>query len=169
MSAASAERARSGGSFLIRMAAYMSFWIVLAGTGTKDLVVGVPTAAVAAWLSLLLLPPGHLAVRPARLAQLFLRFILQSVVAGLAVARIALSPAMPLKPGIVAYKTGLAPGTRRYAFMTFASLLPGTLPLGTDESDEIPVHCLDIDQAVALQLAQEEDRLRSVFSEGAVP
>ncbi len=152
--------------FLIRMAAYLLFWIVLAGTDTKDLAAGIVTAAGAAWLSLALLPPGELTVRPGRAAGVFLRFLGQSLSAGVSVARIALSPAMPLKPGIVEYRTSLPPGLRRQAFMTFASLLPGTLPLGTDETDAIPVHCLNADDPVAVQLAQEEKKLSGVFKGG---
>ena len=67
------------------------FWVVLAGTGPKDLAVGAVTAVIAAWMSLQLLPPGELTLRPARALALFLRFLWQSVVAGVTVARIALS------------------------------------------------------------------------------
>lgn len=152
--------------FLIRMAVYLLFWIVLAGTDMKDLAAGIVTAAVASWLSLSLLPPGELTIRPGRAAGTFLRFLGQSLSAGVSVARIALSPAMPLKPGIMVYRTGLPPGLRRQAFMTFASLLPGTLPLGADASDAIPVHCLNEDHPVAVQLAQEEERLAGLFKGG---
>ncbi|MCX7345651.1 MAG: Na+/H+ antiporter subunit E [Alphaproteobacteria bacterium] len=152
--------------FLIRMAVYLLFWIVLAGTDMKDMAAGIVTAAVASWLSLSLLPPGELTIRPGRAAGTFLRFLGQSLSAGVSVARIALSPAMPLKPGIMVYRTGLPPGLRRQAFMTFASLLPGTLPLGADASDAIPVHCLNEDHPVAAQLAQEEERLAALFKEG---
>ncbi|MGL4296713.1 MAG: Na+/H+ antiporter subunit E [Aestuariivirga sp.] len=152
--------------FLIRMAVYLLFWIVLAGTDMKDMAAGIVTAAVASWLSLSLLPPGELTIRPGRAAGTFLRFLGQSLSAGVSVARIALSPAMPLKPGIMVYRTGLPPGLRRQAFMTFASLLPGTLPLGADASDAIPVHCLNEDHPVAAQLAQEEERLAGLFKGG---
>lgn len=152
--------------FLIRMAVYLLFWIVLAGTDMKDMAAGIVTAAVASWLSLSLLPPGELTIRPGRAAGTFLRFLGQSLSAGVSVARIALSPAMPLKPGIMVYRTGLPPGLRRQAFMTFASLLPGTLPLGADASDAIPVHCLNEDHPVAAQLTQEEERLAGLFKGG---
>jgi multicomponent Na+:H+ antiporter subunit E len=148
------------------MAVYLLFWIVLAGTDMKDMAAGIVTAAVASWLSLSLLPPGELTIRPGRAAGTFLRFLGQSLSAGVSVARIALSPAMPIKPGIMVYRTGLPPGLRRQAFMTFASLLPGTLPLGADASDAIPVHCLNEDHPVAAQLAQEEERLAGLFKGG---
>lgn len=152
------------GPFLLRWACYMLFWVVLAGTAAKDLAAGALATALASWVSLMLLAPGELAVHPARLAGLFLRFLWQSVAAGTAVARIALSPSMPLKPGTIRYKTSFADGPRRQAFTTFASLLPGTLPLGNDGPDGIAVHCLDTGQPVADQLAAEEKKLGEAFS-----
>jgi multicomponent Na+:H+ antiporter subunit E len=44
----------------------------------------------------------------------------------------------------------------RNAFCTITSLLPGTLPSGTDESGGLIVHCLDETQPVTEQLAVEE-------------
>ena len=152
--------------FLLRWLVYMLFWIVLAGTSVKDLAAGAGTAVLASWLSLRLLPAGELSLNPVKAGGLFLRFLWQSVVAGLSVARIALSPTMPLRPGIIRFDTSLPEGTRRQAFTTYASLLPGTLPLGPDEGG-IAVHCLDDSQPVAAQLAEEETRLRGAFSGGA--
>lgn len=157
---------KQAGPLLLRAAAYFAFWIVLAGTGMKDLAVGLVTALIAAWLSLVLLPPGEIVLRPGRALALFARFLWQSVVAGVSVAMIALSPVMRLKPGMVRYRTKLAPGNRRLLFMTYASLLPGTLPTRTDEGDLIEVHALDIDQPVAAQLAGEEERLSAAIAEG---
>jgi multicomponent Na+:H+ antiporter subunit E len=153
--------------FLLRWACYMLFWVVLAGTAAKDLAAGVLAAAFASWVSLRLLAPGELTVRPAKLLGLFLRFLWQSVAAGTAVARIALSPSMPLQPGAIRYKTAFPDGPRRQAFTTFASLLPGTLPLGSEPDGGITVHCLDTTQPVARQLEAEEEKLRGAFSRGA--
>lgn len=169
MAAEARERTRLAGTLLARAAAYFVFWVILAGTGTKDLAVGMVTALAAAWMSLSLLPPGELTLRPGRAIGLFLRFLWQSVVAGITVARIALSPVMPLRPGTVAYRTKLPPGNRRLAFMTFASLLPGTLPTGTDDGDLISVHALDDAQPVDDLLAREEAKLTRTFAERTAP
>jgi multicomponent Na+:H+ antiporter subunit E len=155
-------------SFLLRWVCYMLFWVVLAGTNPKDLAAGALAAACASGVSLRLMPPGTLSLKPVSAVGLFLRFLWQSVKAGVSVALMALSPSLPLRPGIIRYATDLPEGTRRQAFTTFASLLPGTLPLGGDGAGGIAVHCLDDTQPVARQLAAEEDRLRSAFSrEGA--
>jgi multicomponent Na+:H+ antiporter subunit E len=151
----------------LRTAAYLILWIVLAGLDLKDLVVGFVSALLASWLSLQLLPPGELTVRPWNAAKLFLRFLVQSVSAGVAVARIALMPSMPLKPGFVEYRSRLPAGNRLYAFMTFAGLLPGTLPVESDEEGSVTIHCLDSDQPVVAQLEEEETRFSSVLSRRA--
>ena len=163
---APATETRTAGPLLLRTAVYFVFWVVLAGTGIKDLAAGLVTAVIAAWLSLQLLPAGEWTLRPAAALLLFLRFLWQSVVAGVSVARIALSPVMALKPGMVDYRPLLPPGNRRFLFMTYASLLPGTLPTTTGEDDRIMVHALDCSQPVAQQLADEEQRLAAALPGG---
>lgn len=160
---------RMAGPLLLRAAAFFVFWIVLAGTAAKDMAAGALTAAIAAWISLGLLPAGELRLKPGKAFLLFLRFLHQSVDAGVTVGRIALSPVMRLKPGMVRHQTALPPGNRRFLFMTYASLLPGTLPTGTDAGDAIAVHALDCAQPVAQQLAAEEERLSAAFAEGGSP
>ena len=155
------------GPLLTRAAAYFVFWVILAGTAPKDLVVGLVTAVIASWMSLQLIPAGELALRPVKALALLVRFLWQSVVAGVTVAKIALSPIMALRPGMVSYRSKLPPGNRRFLFMTYASLLPGTLPTGTDDGDLISVHALDTAQPVAQQLAAEEERLAAAVAMGS--
>ena len=163
------QATRMAAPLLVRGVAYFVFWIILAGTAPKDLAVGLVTAVIASWMSLQLIPAGEMTLRPAKALALFVRFLWQSVVAGVTVARIALSPVMALRPGMVAYRSKLPPGNRRFLFMTYASLLPGTLPTGTDDGDLITVHALDTAQPVALQLGAEEDRLAAAIGEGGTP
>jgi multicomponent Na+:H+ antiporter subunit E len=120
---------------------------------------GLFAAAIGTWASLSLLPPGQRDFRPVALARLFVRFLWQSIPAGLDVAWRALDPRLPLRPGFAIYRTRLPPGLTRSAFCTVTSLLPGTLPCGTDEGGRLIIHCLDVNQPVAEQLAAEEGRL----------
>ncbi|MGB6981125.1 MAG: Na+/H+ antiporter subunit E, partial [Methylocella sp.] len=62
----------------------------------------------------------------------------------------------PLRPGFVAYPLRLPPGGARSAFCALSSLLPGTLPTGTGDNGALLVHCLDVDQPIAVNLATEE-------------
>ncbi len=167
MTAPATETRNITGPLLLRAAAYFIFWVVLAGTGAKDIAVGLVTGLIASWMSLQLIPAGDMTPRPGNALLLFLRFLWQSVVAGVAVARIALSPVMALKPGMVDHRSRLPAGNRRFLFMTYASLLPGTLPTGTDEADLVTVHALDCGQPVAQQLAEEEERVSAAITGGA--
>jgi multicomponent Na+:H+ antiporter subunit E len=142
---------------------FFVFWLILYGVNSSGLVVGVAAAIMAAWASTRLLPPGSARLRPIALARLVLRFPLQSIIAGVDVARRALDPRLPLRPGFVAYQPRLPSGPTRNAFCTFVGLLPGTLPAGCDEKGRIVIHCLDLGQPVIEQLAAEETALQKVL------
>ena len=49
----------------------------------------------------------------------------------------------------------LPPGNARNAFCALASLMPGSLPVSTDE-DSLLIHGLDLAQPIAQNLAHEE-------------
>ena len=136
-------------------------------TGDKpdDLAAGAVATLAATWASLRLLPPGTRHARPAALGMLALRFLRQSVVAGTDVAWRALDPKLPLRPGFVLYPVGLPPGAARNMFTTLTSLLPGTVPTGSEERGGIVIHCLDVEQPVAAQLAAEERLFTRVIGE----
>ena len=134
------------------------FWLILYGVKSPDFIVGVLAAIAATWASLILLPPGQWHLNPVALSKLFLRFAIQSIVAGIDVARRALDPRMPLRPGFVNYPVRFPPGPTRNTFATLTSLLPGTVPAGY-RNGKIVYHCLDINQPVVSQLAAEEAAL----------
>jgi multicomponent Na+:H+ antiporter subunit E len=139
-----------------RTLVFFVFWLILSGGGLVDLSVGVLAAIVAAWVSLRLLPAGSYGFHPVAVAQLVLRFLYQSVGAGIDVAGRALHPRLPLQPGFVIYRPHLPPGPMRDGFCTMTSLLPGTLPCGPDEEGNLIIHCLDMAQPVPDQMATEE-------------
>jgi multicomponent Na+:H+ antiporter subunit E len=156
-----APRARAWRAIFVRGTAYFVVWMIMAGGQLADVAPGLVVAAVATWVSLVLLPldPAFAAVRPLAVLQLALRFVWGSVVAGLDIARRAFSPSLPLKPGYRNYPVGLPPGTSRNLFTSVTSLMPGTLPSGTDETGRLVYHCLDVEQPVLQELTQEEARL----------
>src|SRR5262249_41968182 len=119
-------------------------------------VVGAVAALAATWASLHLLKPSTRRVRPVALARLAVHFLRQSVVAGVDVARRALDPQLPVSPGFVLYPVRLPSGLGRNTFTALMSLLPGTVPMGSAEKGELLIHCLDVGQPVAAQLAEEE-------------
>jgi multicomponent Na+:H+ antiporter subunit E len=146
-----------------RAAFFFVFWLILYGAKPSGLLVGVAAAILAAWASTRLLPPGHARLRPIALVRLVLRFPLQSIIAGIDVARRALDPRLPLRPGFVVYQPRLPSGPTRNAFCTIMGLLPGTLPSGSDEKGDLVIHCLDVGQPVIERLAAEETALQQVL------
>jgi multicomponent Na+:H+ antiporter subunit E len=144
------------GTALGRFLGLSALWVVLIRSAQPaDLVVGALTAAVATWTSLRLLPLAAGRLKFAALVARLPRFLWQSVLAGIDVARRALHPRLPLATGLVTYRTGLPRGQARNTFATITSLLPGTVPLA-DQETGIVYHCLDTTQPVADQLSADE-------------
>lgn len=140
-----------------RAALFLAFWLMIAGYKPADLPVGLMAAAAATWTSLHLLPATRVhQLRLLSLATFTLRFLRQSVSSGVEVAWLAFNPRLPLRPGFVTYPCRLRSAGTRSAFCALSSLLPGTLPTGTDEHGALVIHCLDVDKPVAASLAVEE-------------
>ena len=143
-------------SSAVRAAGFFGFWLILTGFSLANAAVGVLAAAVATRASLILLPPGPWRPRPLLLLHLALRFLCQSVSAGIDVAWRALDPRLALQPGFVVFQSRFSPGAARNTFCAITSLLPGTLPCGFDANGDLVIHCLSASQDVAPQLATEE-------------
>ena len=146
----------TGRALAVRALLYFAVWIVVDQSAKpSNLLVGVLASVAAAWASVKLLPPATGRVRLGVLLLLLPRFLWQSLVAGLDVARRAFAPRLDLQPGFIEYRTQLPPGSARSAFELIASLMPGTVP--SDETQgTIEFHCLDTRQQVVEQLAAEE-------------
>jgi multicomponent Na+:H+ antiporter subunit E len=152
-----AERERSAlRTAIFRAAGFFGFWLVLTSGEAADLAAGAVAAVAATWTSLRLMPAERWHLRPIRIASYLLHFLRQSITAGTDVAWRALDPRLPIRPGFVVYQALLTPGTKRNAFYSIMSLLPGTLPCGPAEGDGLAVHCLDVTEPVAEQLRREE-------------
>ncbi|WP_395714103.1 Na+/H+ antiporter subunit E [Reyranella sp.] len=141
---------------LFRALLFFVLWLMIAGYNTMDLPVGIVTAGMAAAASLRLMPPTGLRLRPAATLRFAANFVAQAVRSGIQVALLALRPSLALRPGLARYRTDLPADGRRYAFSAFASLLPGTLPTGFDESGLMLLHGLDVERPIAAELAAEE-------------
>jgi multicomponent Na+:H+ antiporter subunit E len=156
-----------GASDLLRAAAtraiwFLILWLALAGADPADVVAAAASIVAATRSSLHLLPPSGSRRSPAAIVRLALRFLGESVVAGVDVARRALDPRLPLRPGFVIYPVRFPRGRARNAFTTLTSLMPGTVPAGEDKG-RLVYHCLDVDQPVVSQLAAEEAALAGTF------
>lgn len=140
----------------VRALLYFGLWLVIdQSLAPANLLVGVLAAAAATWLSLKLLPPRTGQVRLLRLLQLLPRFLWQSLVAGIDVARRAFDPRLPLATGFIDYPVQLPRGSARNAFELISSLMPGSVPTAETEKT-IEYHCLDTEQPVVEMMAEEE-------------
>lgn len=154
------------GAAVARGALFLALWLVIDGIDTlADLAVGSGAACAAAWASLRLLPPRPGRLRPKAMSELAAHVVWQSVLGGVDVARRALDPRLPLRPGFVTYPIGIAPGPARNAFLTLASLMPGTLPAGSGDGG-ISLHCLDVGQPVVRQMGAAEARFLDATGHG---
>jgi multicomponent Na+:H+ antiporter subunit E len=153
---------RTAGS---RGIALFVLWVVLMQSAKPvDLLLGALAACVATYVSLRLLPPATGRVRFLQLVALLPRFLWQSLRAGIDVAARAFSPSLPLRTGFVEYRTGFPRGQARNNFATITSLMPGTVPSG-DGPNTIEFHCLDVEQPIAAQMAEEE----RLFARALIP
>ena len=148
-----------------RAAWFLCLWLVLAGAALDDIPAAAIAVVAATWASLHLLEPGTSRRSYGAISRLALLFLYHSIVAGVDVARRALDPRLPLRPGFVAYPTRLPRGQRRNVFATLTSLLPGTVPAG-EEHAQLLYHCLDVELPVVAELAEEEAALvRALYND----
>lgn len=150
-------------SALIRSSVFLGFWLVASLGNRAQLPAGILAAAAATWASLRLLPPTSAHISPWQLVKFAVRFFRQTVAAGIDVAWRALHPNLPLQTGFVVFPSDLPHGPARTTFLTIASLMPGTLPVGTDKSEGLLIHCLDISQPVVPNLALDEELFKRVL------
>jgi multicomponent Na+:H+ antiporter subunit E len=167
---------------LARGVGLFGFWLLLAGPGALDgvtgsqpgavsslagdLVLGLLSAVAATWVSLCLLPPTSGRIHYALLARLGARFLGQSFVAGMDVARRAFDPRLPLRPGFLAYLLRIRTEAGRAVFGAYTSLMPGTLPVGSESDGAMVYHCLDLDQPISAGLAKDEALITRVRTGG---
>lgn len=138
---------------------FLGLWLVLMPSlKPADLAVGLFATVAATWTSVRLMPPEVGYVRLLPLLAFVPHFLWQSVLAGVDVARRAMSPRMPLKTGFVVCPVSLPPGLARNDFVSIMSLMPGSLPVA-ETADAVVYHCLDTDQPLAKTMAKEEQRL----------
>lgn len=125
------------------------FWVLLNGSLAADvLIVGAIASALIAvffrghlgWFSELRLTPQALATTVA-----YILFYLRELVkSNVNVAAIVLSPALPVKPGIVTVRTKLKSSMGRMLLANSITLTPGTLTVDID-GDELHIHWVTVD------------------------
>lgn len=145
----------------VRAVLFLGLWLVLTGYSPLDLAIGLPAAAIAAGVSLKLLPPGINDASPRGMLKQIVRLPAQSIGAGIEVARQVFAAQPRLRPGIVACHTDMPEGLAREAFLMLASLQPGTLPVAEAGDGTVRVQTIDTDTDVNDAFCREEARFAS--------
>jgi multicomponent Na+:H+ antiporter subunit E len=152
----------------VRWAWFFVLWLVISGAALGSLVIGAIVAALAAWVSLYLVPAGVSPFRPIPLLGAAVRLAWSAVLAGADIARRVFDPRLPIAPGIVGYSCETLVGRDRDIFYAVSSLLPGTVPAGEDADGVLQVHCLDTGQSVRASMARDEALLARAMGRGQI-
>jgi multicomponent Na+:H+ antiporter subunit E len=150
------------GRFADRLASFALLWLGLVGVDPASWLVGLPAAAASAWVSHRLRPAAAGRWRPLAALAFAGYFGKESLRGGIDVARRALDPRLPLRPGEVHFAPRLPAGSARLFFAACVSLLPGTLVIAIAE-DRLRVHALDVTGPVEADLATLEARVAALF------
>ncbi len=95
-------------------------------------------------------------------------FIVRSTAAGADVARRALHPALPVRPGRISHWSRLPEGPPRALFTAVLNLLPGTLSVRRDGA-LLHLHVLDMQSDVARDVQELESRVAKIFGVDVAP
>jgi multicomponent Na+:H+ antiporter subunit E len=131
------------------------WWGVLTGWVAGSWLVGVPVVVVATAVSWVLMPRLSWRWGWRGALRFGWGFLWGSLRGGIDVARRALHPRMPLRPGLVRLVLKLPEGGARVFLALVVSLLPGTLSVRL-EGDELVVHGLDVGMGVEGEVRKVE-------------
>lgn len=150
--------------FVIRWAAFLIGWWILAGGDVSSLPLGAVAAGVAT--GCLLSPTARPFLRPLQVAAFVGPFLVRGLCGALGVALKALHPGNRIEPGWVTFPLS-RPGGAANAFVgSVMSVLPGTLAAGP-EGDRMAVHVLHMPDFDPASLRAEEARVLAMFGEVA--
>lgn len=149
-------------ALLVRGLCLLALWAALMGPALKDLPVGIAASVAGVWASTILWPVSG-GLSPGGLFRFLLRFLLQSVVAGVKVAREAFARDPDLRPGFATCRSIVPDGLSRDSACAVMSLQPGKLPVAVAADGTLLVHCLDLREPIAAQVAADEAAFCRIF------
>ena len=142
-------------ALLIRGLCLLLLWVALMGPAAQDLPIGLIASAAGVWVSTRLWPVGG-RLSLVGLLGFMARFLPQSAVAGFDVARRAFAQRPDLQPGFTTCRSSVPAGLARDSSWAVMSLQPGKLPVSTLADGTMLIHCLDLREPVAEQVAADE-------------
>jgi len=151
---------------LIRGLSLSLIWWILAEGRADSWAVGIPSIGLALVASLYLSPPGNSLFSMVGLFNFIGFFLLQSIKAGIQVARMTLQPRLDLSPALLEFKLTLPEGMARVLLVNTLNLLPGTLSVRI-ERDVLRLHVLDQRQPIEQEVRTTEMRIARVLGQRA--
>ncbi|MBU0965879.1 MAG: Na+/H+ antiporter subunit E [Proteobacteria bacterium] len=150
------------GRLLVRLSLFSVLWCVLAGLDGRSWIIGLPAVSAATFCSLLFAPQQPCPVSFLGVLRFIPFFVNLSFWGGCDVMRRALSPAMPINPGLVRYQVSLPEVPQQVLLVNCISLLPGTI--SADFTDQcITIHTIDRDMPVWSTVHLLERRVAALF------
>lgn len=146
----------------------IAIWFVLAAGDPGSLIVGVPALATAILLSHATSRGSRDRIRLTRLPRLAGFFVVESLRAGVDVARLAFGRPLRFSSGWERFETALPDGPQRILFLAILSLLPGTLAVDLS-GDCVFIHVLDDRQDAVADLRKLETEIARVFRSESQP
>jgi len=140
-------------------------WLIMAGPAPGSWLIGLPTVALATWVSLRLAPPLPYRVSFPGVLSFLGFFLRESLRGGWDVAMRTLSRRMNIQPGEVSFTSSLPDGLPIVLFANCLSLLPGTLSQRID-GRKLSLHLLDSREPQDAQLRELEDRIARMLGIG---
>ena len=158
-----ASRKRTVGEVLMWAAMLALIWAALNPGDHKSWLVGLPVVIMATVAALRLHSPVPRQFSLTGALHFAAFYIHQSFRGGWDVARRALSPALPLNPGVLTYRMRLRDEPAQVLLVNVISLLPGTVSAGL-ENGTVTLHALDASSAIIEETRMLEDRIAAMFS-----
>jgi multicomponent Na+:H+ antiporter subunit E len=153
----------SAKAFVVRAMGLSVLWWIISEGVREDWILPILTVLVAAGGSLCLWQPGAWRWRLGGLLRFIPYFLSQSFLGGIDVARRAMLPSMPLRPGMVEARLRNEHIPARVFIAWIISLLPGTVVAGMT-GDQITIHSLDTQAMPAEEKLRElEDQIAGLF------
>lgn len=153
------------GAFLKRGALLALLWWMLAEGDLHAPYLAAAIVCAAAGVSVFLQPPSRRRWRASRLPRLVLHLLRLSLLGGWDVARRALTPALPVQPGLSSYALELPADFPAVLYTCLVSLTPGTASVALEDSTLV-VHALDASMDVEKMLRELETLVGALFDVG---
>lgn len=149
---------------LVQTILLLLFWLLLAGgeVGAEAWVVALPTLVVAITISLHLKRPHRQRLRWHLLPAFFMSLLLEMFRGAVQTARMAISPAKRLRPGLVSMPLELGGTSERTLLINILNLVPGTLSVSLTDNTLL-LHVLDTTADVADEVVRLQRSVDALF------